>query len=123
MAVSLMGAQVVSLRETSEYRTIATLSSMVKVPHSVAFSPDGARLAVGAGGREAIVLWTAQSHEPVLTLEGTGALFLATSFSPDGNCLGSRSTLVPNSDGILHLWRAPSWAEIAAAEKLEGSRR
>jgi hypothetical protein len=33
-------------------------------------------------------------------------------FSPAGN------TLVANSfGGLAHFWRAPSWAEIAAAEK------
>jgi WD40 repeat protein/tRNA A-37 threonylcarbamoyl transferase component Bud32 len=123
LAVSLMGSHLVKLRETSTYRDIATLSSMVKVPHSVAFSPDGARLAVGGGGAEAIVLWTTQSHEPVLSLDGVGSIFLATAFSPDGNCLGSRSTFTSNNYGILHVWRAPSLAEIEATEKLDAGRR
>jgi hypothetical protein len=35
-------------------------------------------------------------------------------FSPDGNCIGART-----GDGLLHIWTAPSWAEIAAAEKAD----
>ena len=42
----------------------------------------------------------------------------AVAFSPDGNVLGS-----VNGNGILHLWRAPSWAEIEAAERKESGSR
>ena len=52
--------------------------------------------------------------QELLTLEGEGSLFYRTAFSPDGNVLGSM-----NWSGVLHLWRAPSWAEIEAAEKAE----
>jgi len=47
-------------------------------------------------------------------LEGTGSIFNPTAFSPDGNALGTLST-----EGILHVWQAPSWAEINAAEARE----
>jgi hypothetical protein len=39
-------------------------------------------------------------------------LFSPVAFSPDGSTLMAMSFA-----GIAHLWRAPSWAEIEAAEK------
>jgi WD40 repeat protein len=54
------------------------------------------------------------SWQELLTLEGAGSLFYLTAFSPDGNTVGALS-----SDGILNVWRAPSWAEINAAEAKE----
>ena len=41
--------------------------------------------------------------------------------SRDGSRLGSRSTFLPGADVILHVWRAPTWEEIEAAEKLAAS--
>lgn len=46
---------------------------------------------------------------------GQGALFLSTAFSPNGDAIGSL-----NQGGEPHLWRAPSWAEIEAAEAASG---
>jgi WD40 repeat protein len=103
--------------ETTTLREVASLHGFLSGVHSVAFSPDGRRLATGSGGKEAIKLWDAETHQEVLTLEGRGSLFGRqgpTAFSPDGNVLGSA-----NGNGILHLWRAPSWAEIDAAEKAQ----
>jgi len=61
-----------------------------------------------------VKLWDVDSWQEMLTLEGTGSLFRLTAFSPDGNAIGSMSR-----DGILHVWQAPSWAEINAAEAKE----
>ena len=36
-------------------------------------------------------------------------------FSPDGNTLAATAL-----GGMAHLWRAPSWEEIEAAEKKQG---
>ena len=47
-------------------------------------------------------------------LEGQESVFNRTAFSPDGNVIGSM-----NNKGVLHLWRAPSWPDIEAAEKAE----
>jgi WD40 repeat protein len=81
------------------------------------FSPDGKRLAMASAGSEAIKLLDVEGHLELLTLEGRGSEFEPTAFSPDGNLLGTMST----SSGVLHLWRAPSWEEIAAAEKAGGN--
>jgi WD40 repeat protein len=60
---------------------------------------------------EALRLWDVEGHQQLLTLEGEGAEFNASAFSPDGNVLGSM-----NTKSLLHFWRAPSWAEIRAVE-------
>jgi WD40 repeat protein len=80
--------------------------------HSVSFTPDGRRLVTGSNGREAVKLWDVETQQQLLTLEGVGSLFNTTTFSADGDILGARS------HGGAHFWRAPSWPEIAAAERI-----
>src|SRR5262249_16599062 len=88
--------------------------------HSIGFSPDGKRFATGGAGKEAIKIWDSTSKLDLLTLEGKGSLFNPTFFSADGNLLASCTSgggYQLRSGGVLHIWRAPSWKEIAAEEK------
>jgi hypothetical protein len=94
---------------------LATLRGFLLGVHSVGFSPDSARIAVGSGGREAVKLWDAASLQELITLGAEGSMFMRTRFSPDGNVLGSVSA----SSGVLYLWRAPSWEEIHGTEAKE----
>jgi eukaryotic-like serine/threonine-protein kinase len=91
------------------WKPVATLGGFLNGTKSVNFSPNGKRLAVASNGREAVRLYDTDSWQDVFTLKGQG-FGLDTSFSPDGN------TLVWQSETALYLWRAPSWAEIHAAE-------
>jgi WD40 repeat protein len=102
--------------ETATWREVATLRGYLLSVSSVAFSRDGERLATGGDNKEALKLWDTASWQEVLTLEGQGSLFGSTAISPDGNAIGAMST-AGNAGGAMHLWRAPSWAEINAAEK------
>jgi len=80
--------------------------------HGVAFSPDEPRLATGGTGKDAAVkLWDLTTGQDVLNLEGTGTFFMDLRFSPDDNMI------VAISNSGAHIWRAPSWEEINAAEK------
>jgi WD40 repeat protein len=98
--------------DTQSFQEVATLRGFLNSVHSVAFAPDGKRLATGgAHPKDAVRLWDVDSWQDVSTLEGAGSLFNFSAFSPNGDVIGALS-----SDGILNLWRAPSWAEIHAAE-------
>ena len=62
-------------------------------------------------GEEAVRLWDMESFQELLTLPAQNPTFITTQFSPDGNVLGAM-----DFKAKLHLWRAPSWAEIERAE-------
>jgi WD40 repeat protein len=108
-AVSVLG--IGQVWDTVAERSLATLQGFLQGAHSVTFSPDGQRLAIGSNGNEAIKLWDVESLQELLTLKGHGSMFNSTAFSPDGSVLASC-----NSQGILHIWRAPSFEEIARVE-------
>jgi len=103
--------------ETATLREVATFKGFLMSADCVAFTPDGTRLAVGSIGNEAMKFWSVETKQELLTLEAQGAKFHDPTFSQDGNSLGAVSWT-----GHLHLWRAPSWAEIEAAEKRTGRR-
>jgi WD40 repeat protein/serine/threonine protein kinase len=102
----------VAIWDPSSFQLIAAFKGHMQGAHGVAFSPDGRRLATGGGSRDAVKLWDLSTHRELMTLSGQGSMFSFVVFSPDGRWLAAC-----NSDGKLHLWRAPSWAEIEAAEK------
>jgi len=100
---------------TAIWREEATLRGFLNGVQSVVYSPDGQRLATGGSNPDDTVkLWDVDSWQELLTLEATGHSFHITAFSPDGNAIGTLS-----ADGFLHVWQAPSWAKILAAEAKE----
>jgi WD40 repeat protein len=94
---------------------VALLSAGVTAYHSALFSPDNQRLVTGSSGKTGIMFWDANSFEPLLVLPAEGSIFRNLAFSPDGNTLGATSGV--GGSGALTFWRAPSWAEIDAAER------
>ena len=99
---------VATLRET------ATLKGHRRSIHALDISPDGRRLATGGGGDESVKLWDMRTHQELITLFGEGSMVNRLAFSPDGNKLVGLNNL-----GQLHIWHAPSWEKIAAAEAKE----
>jgi len=94
-------------------KEVARLRGHLSNVCSVAFSPDGQRLATGSSEKEGVKVWDISTRRDVLTLPGQGTdFFYYTGFSPNGNTL-----MAINPEGNLHLWRAPSFAEIDAIEQ------
>ena len=75
------------LWDVATLQPVATLKGFLLGAHSVAFSPDGRRLAAGSNGQEAVKLWDVETRQEVLTLSGEGSLFSGLSFSSDGRYL------------------------------------
>ncbi len=100
---------------------ITTLPGQLMSLYSVCFSPDGRRLATGTGpgydGIAEMLIWDLETRREVLVLKARdpGSIercYPRVRFHPGGDSL-----FFISSRGTLHLWRAPSWAEIEAAEK------
>jgi serine/threonine protein kinase/WD40 repeat protein len=100
--------------EVKGWKEVTMLGRFRLGAHSVVFSVGGKRVAIGAGGAEALKLWDTESWQDVCTLQGSRLLFETLSFSPDENIIGAATRA-----GILNVWRAPSWEEIRTAEAKE----
>jgi WD40 repeat protein len=94
-------------------------AELMRLPHdgtvtSVAFSPDGARLASGSWDTT-LRLWDAASGAPLATLKGHGSRLAAVAFSPDGRQLASGA-----HDSTVRLWGAASGAPLWASMRHHG---
>jgi RNA polymerase sigma factor (sigma-70 family) len=83
--------------------------------HSLAFSPDGTRLASGngsPGGMISVKVWNARTGKEDFTLDGYRGMISGLAFSRDGKRLASAS-----GDRKLRLFDAVSGKEIAAIRR------
>jgi WD40 repeat protein/serine/threonine protein kinase len=99
--------------DTAAWRTVATSGGFLNGVHNVWFSPDGQRLAISSDDKEAVRLCDTESWQDVFTLEAPGTGFGGVEFFPDNN------TIAWVNQTTAYAWRAPSWAEINAAEAKE----
>jgi WD40 repeat protein/tRNA A-37 threonylcarbamoyl transferase component Bud32 len=84
---------------------LLTLEGHTDQVWSVAFSPDGQRLA--SGSREGVVkVWDATTGQVLHTLPGHTAVVLGVAFSPDGSRLASAG------DGVVKVWDATTGAVL-----------
>jgi len=115
-AVTASLDQSVKFWDVPTQRVLETLHGEALALFSMALSPDGRRLA--AGGPEGVIrLWDPTTRQLVAAMKGqVGESIDALAFSPDGNTLVARTT------SQLRVWRAPSLAEIDAAEAKEKAR-
>jgi WD40 repeat protein len=83
---------------------------------SVAFAPDGSRLATGAGFTESTIrLWDVSSGQELARLEGHRTWVGALAFSADGTTLASAS-----ADQTIGLWDLANLSERSASEAVHG---
>ena len=69
---------------------------------SVAFSPDGQRLASGSVD-QTVRIWDSATGKELFALKGHAGRVYSVAFSPDGQRLASA-----NQDGSIHLWETTS---------------
>jgi len=86
---------------------LEALAGHKKEVWSLAFSPDGERLA-SAADDHTIKLWDVATGRELATLKGHGSLVTCVSYSPDGKTLASASF-----DKTIRLWDASTYKELA----------
>jgi len=108
-AIAAPTGSYLSIWDAATWKQTETLTNgLTPMTRSIAFSADSKRLFIGRGVGQ-VQIWDVDGGQPIVNLESAGGETVET--SPDGNTVA-----VLESGGTLHLWRAPSWEEIAAAE-------
>ena len=96
--------------EVATGREVAVFKGSLSKSHGagfdVAFSPDGKRLAATTGAKSVIV-WDAQTGEPIFTLKGHANYVYTVAFSPDGSHLASAG-----EEGVVKVWDAVTGQDI-----------
>jgi WD40 repeat protein len=97
--------------ETASFRSVATVGSR-RLPMRVeCFSPDGSRLLTMDLIKPTLRLWDIETARELIDFNSAGF----ARFSTDGNLLGWIES------GSLHIYRAPTLAEIDAVEKADAA--
>jgi WD40 repeat protein len=108
------------LWNTENWNSMATLRGHSKGIHGISFSADSRRVLTSGSAGDAIKLWDMDSYQEVATLSAEGNGFMFPSLSKNGRTLAAIS--INNGNPVLHVWRAPTWEDIEAAEARESRR-
>ena len=99
----------VVLWDFASRKEIASLKGHAGIVASMAFSPDGKRIATSSWQDESVKIWDAATYHRLFSFKLSGASSVL--FSPDG-----QSLIVQGSSGT-QIWRAASESEVAARIK------
>lgn len=102
------------LWNTDDWTQVGPLRGHAQGIHGVGFSPDSRRVITCSAKQDAIKLWDTASHQEVMNLEAEGTFFRNPAFLGDGRTFAATSVKIRKP--VLHVWRAPTWEEIAAEE-------
>jgi WD40 repeat protein/serine/threonine protein kinase len=91
---------------------LLTLQGHTDRVNSVAYSPDGKRLA-SASADKTVKVWEAQTGKEIFTFKGHAGLIQSVVFSPDGKSLASVSL-----DRTLKVWDAQTGKELLSVPHL-----
>ena len=104
------GYQDVRLIEPASGKILATLSGHTDYVRSIAFSPDGKRIAAAGGAPQLfgeIRIWDVQSHQLLKTMRGHKDCIYSIAWSPDGKLIASGSY-----DRMVKLWDPETGSEL-----------
>jgi WD40 repeat protein/mono/diheme cytochrome c family protein len=104
------GYQDVRLVESASGKMLATLPGHTDYVRSMAFSPDGKRIAAAGGAPQLfgeIRIWDVQSHQLIKTMRGHKDCIYSIAWSPDGKTIASGSY-----DRMVKLWDPENGREL-----------
>ena len=104
------GYRDVRLIESASGKVLATLSGHTDYVRSIAFSPDGTRIAAAGGAPQLfgeIRIWDLQSHQLLKSMQGHKDCIYSIAWSPDGKMIASGSY-----DRMLKLWDPDTGKEL-----------
>ena len=97
----------VTVRDAQTGAALLELKAPNNTPRSVAFSPDGARIAVGHFNNT-VTVWDAEKGTPLLDLKGHTGNVNSVAFSPDGTRIVTGS-----ADRTVRVWDARTGVALA----------
>ena len=101
----------VLLWDTATGKEIGKLGDLTTDIRTIAFSPDGDRLAAGAGSTydegHGIYIWSVSTGERLLAIEKLHSIVSNVAFSPDGKWLASG-----DEANTVHIWDASEGKEL-----------
>ena len=104
------GYQDVRLIESESGKVLATLTGHTDYVRSIAFSPDGKRVAAAGGAPQLfgeIRIWDVQSHQLLKSMRGHKDCIYSIAWSPDGKLIASGSY-----DRMVKLWDTQNGKEL-----------